>query len=132
MLFVLLKNQLTFLLPLVLPLNFHFKFIIFGPFPFTGIYHETIHGLPSTLLVNCLCGKKTRWQHPKHTAVAGKDQNTIDVNSRAAFAALNARIVHTHLSTITSNPEKGKLERQLKMLLQRAFKLSVSLNKLLL
>lgn len=74
MLFVLLKNQLSFLLPLVLPLNFDFKFIIFGPFPFTEIYHETIHGLPSTLQVNYLCGKKTRCQHPKHTAVAGEDQ----------------------------------------------------------
>ena len=123
MLFVLLKNQLSFLLPLVLPLNFDFKFIIFGPFPFTEIYHETIHGLPSTLQVNYLCGKKTRCQHPKHSC-GRRGPNTIDVNSRAAFAALNARIVHTHLSTITSNPEKGKLERQLKMLLQRAFKLN--------
>jgi len=68
--------------------------------------------------------KENKVSTSKTHSCGRRGPNTVDVNSRAAFAALNARIVHTHLSTITSNPEKGKLERQLKMLLQQAFKLN--------
>ena len=59
-------------------------------FPFTEIHYNIIHGLPSTLQVNCLlCGKKTWCHHPKHTDVAAENQNLMPLMLTAEHPSLH-------------------------------------------